>query len=126
MWAGVVIPEAVIAFIDRCVHSVWALELLLFLRQRNGDAWSLEQLEAELRASRTVVNGVLPQLIASGLVITSDDGRYRYNSAAASDAIIGELDRLYHERPVSIIREITLIPRRRIQRLADAFKIRKD
>ena len=120
------IPEAVIELIDRSIQSIWALELLLFLRHHAGEAWSLDQLQAELRASRSVVTGVLPPLIAEGLIAQSDDGRLHYGAAAPADALVRELERLYRERPVSVIREIALIPSRRIQRLADAFKFRKD
>jgi hypothetical protein len=120
-----VIPNEVVELIDRCVHSVWALELLLFLRQHRDSGWTIEQLQTELRASRSVVTGVLPQLMANGLAVENEGVRYRY-SDAAPDAVVAELDRLYRERPVSIIREIALMPSRRLQRLADAFKFRKD
>jgi hypothetical protein len=119
-----VIPDEVVELIDHCVHSVWALELLLFLRQHRASGWTVEQLQTELRASRSVVTGVLPQLMTHGLVVEADQ-RYRYNENS-TEGTVAELDRLYRERPVSIIREIALIPSRRIQGLADAFKFRKD
>jgi hypothetical protein len=121
-----VIPQEICEFISRYVKSVWALETLLFLRQHVSQSWTVDQLQAELRASRSVVNGVLPQMIADGLVVAGEDERYRFNAAAAAAETVAELDRLYRERPVSVIREIALAPHRRIQNLADAFRFRKD
>lgn len=121
------IPQDLLIFVRRSVHSVWALDLLLLLRKTSNRAHSVRELATELRASDAVVLGVLPSFVAEGLVIEVDRGRFAYRP---SDPTLVELvDRLadaYRNSPVTLVREIALAPNPKLQDLADAFKFRKD
>jgi hypothetical protein len=120
-----VIPDDVANLLARSVKSVWALELLLFFRQHADEAWSADRLSTELRASTSVVYGVLPTLIRDGLVEELEGGRFRYAARSDANEAVLQLDHLYKERPVTIVRAIALAPDYQIRSLADAFRFRK-
>ena len=60
-------------FIGSSFRSVWALELLLLVRL-DRRVWSRRELISTLRASELVVNKVLDELVAAGLVSAEGDG----------------------------------------------------
>lgn len=109
------------------MKSVWALELLLFLRKNSGQTLSVNQLATDLRASHAVVHGVLPQLAADGLVVEPEPGRYVYKPANLElGNKVDRLDVIYRANPVTLVREIIRAPNPKIQGFADAFKFRKE
>jgi len=127
MMASEVIPPDLQEFLRRSVKSVWTLELLLFLRMNAGRSWSLEQLATDLRASHAVVIGVLPQLLADGLIVEVDPARFAYKPASLElGDKVDRLDVIYRANPVTVVREIILAPNPKIQSFADAFKFRKE
>jgi len=120
------IPDDVVAFLNRHITTVWALELLLLMRQNRARASSLEDLARELRASAQVIVRVIPPLIAAGIVAETE-GRFRYAPLRTDmDETIQRLEGVYKLLPVTIIRHIALAPHREAQGFADAFKIRKE
>ena len=105
------------------VRSVWALELLLFMRRDPERSWRAPELVRELRASNAVVGESLSRFEIAGLVSREDDGAWRF--APVSLLLHDFCDRLaeeYQTRPVAVINLIA--SRRRIQGLADAFKFK--
>lgn len=103
---------------------MWALELLLALRRDAQRCWSADELVRELRASQMLVNTNLRSFERSGLAMCDDSGCYRYAPAApVLDALCGQLEAAYRERPVAIINLISR-PSDAVQSLADAFKFR--
>ena len=81
------------------------------------------ELVGELRASTTLVAGILHQFQASGLV-APDDGGFRYMPASpVLEALCIRLEAAYRKRPVAVINLIAK-PTHPLQSLADAFKIR--
>ena len=65
--------EDALRFIAASFPSVWALELLLTLKQE-ARAWSREQLIARLRASELVIGKALDALVAAGLASLDEQG----------------------------------------------------
>ncbi|MES2724629.1 MAG: hypothetical protein V4656_15875 [Pseudomonadota bacterium] len=112
------------AFVREHVRSVWALELLLALRRDAQRCWSADELVRDLRASQMLVITNLQSFENSGLAVRDDSGCYRYAPAAPIlDALCGQLEAAYRERPVAIINLISK-PSDAVQSLADAFKFR--
>jgi len=113
-------------FVQSSFKSVWALELLLFLKRHAGQAWAVDDLVRELRGSTPVVTQSLATLETSGIVAT-DGGNARYAPASAA---LGELcdavERAYREKPNAVRRTILTAPNEKLQTLADAFRLRKD
>jgi hypothetical protein len=121
------IPGDLLDFIRRSLHSVWALELLLLMRKNTERSYTPAELATDLRASRSVVDTALPPLVADGVVVEVEPGRF---ACRPSDVTLADkIDRLgviYRESPVAVVRAIALTPNPKIQGFADAFKFRKD
>lgn len=117
--------QDLLRFVRSSFRSVWALEILLFLKRERG-SWSRDQLVASLRASEQVVSKALDGLVAAGLV-SLDDGGVAYvpvNNDVA--ACVDELDKLYAKRPDAVRRAIVSAADHGATAFADAFKLRRD
>lgn len=118
--------ETVLNFSGALFRSVWALELLLALKQDPDRRWLTSDIIRELRGSQVVATDALNNLIASGLVIQDDSGRYRYQpGSTALDEMVVELEKLYALKPTSVIRKIITSPSVKLQILSDAFRIKE-
>ena len=121
------IRDDVLRFVRGSIKSVWMLDLLLLMRRGGDRAWPLDELARDLRGNRTLVLDVLSGLGKAGLVETDEAGNYRYRPASEeTDALVAELERIYKERPLALIREIISTPNEKIQSFADAFRLKKD
>ena len=111
-----------LAFIRRSLKSVWALELLLLLRADRERGWSTAELVGELRASDSLVIRILEDFRRHGLV--GGEGGWRYAAKEADADLCDQIEALYRERPMTLIKAISTPPDR-LQALADAFRIKK-
>jgi hypothetical protein len=112
-------------FIRDQFRSVWALELLLFLRSSPG-AWSSEQLVTTLRASEAIVANSLVILLAGGLIAQEEDGRARYAPATADlERLISQTEALYAQKP-DAVRRLIVSSTGGLSAFADAFRLRRD
>lgn len=119
--------EEVLGFLRSSVRSVWALELLLYLRQHADRAWSVCDLVRELRGSDFVVTESLAGLQAAGLVTAEANGTYRYAPASREfDRLSQQLEAAYRARPIAVAKAILSTRSDRLQTFADAFRLRKD
>ena len=119
--------QEVSAFIRSTFRSVWALELLLFLRQNGDRSLTASEMVAGLRASDLVVTQGVEALVAAGLVLVEKDGSARYRPAtAALDILSAEAEALYAKSPDSVRRAIVAAANPDISAFADAFRLRKD
>jgi DNA-binding IclR family transcriptional regulator len=118
--------DAVLDFAAALFKSVWALELLLALKHHSSRNWKPSDIIKELRGSRVVVSEALANLIAAGLVIEDDKGGYRYHTGSrALDEFVLELERLYRQKPIAVVRRIITSPSTKLQILSDAFRIKE-
>jgi hypothetical protein len=124
---GDVIPDQLLHFIRGSIKSVWTLDLLILMRRARERSWTLDALTHELRGNRTLVHDVLSALVTAGLVQVDAEGSYRYRPATPElDSLVEQLERVYVERPLALIKEIVSAPNEKIQSFADAFKIKKE
>jgi DNA-binding IclR family transcriptional regulator len=123
-WGVVSDDPEVAEFIDIYIPSIWALELLLFLRRKTGRAWTAGELVRELRASTNLVEGNLSRFERHGLALRDEEG-WRFHPANLTlDALIAKVDQMYRERPMHVM---GLVARTSgLRSLADAFRIKKD
>jgi hypothetical protein len=115
------------AFLRDHFKSVWALELLLFLKAHAETAWTGEQLVSALRTSETIVSTSLAMLVAGGLV--SIDGQGRAHYAPASDDLSRLVDvtqALYARKPDRVRRVIVSSAATGLSAFADSFRLRND
>lgn len=121
------IPEdEILEFAGASFRSVWALELVLLLRRTRDRSWGAAELLKELRSSHVVVVEALNNLIAAGLVVEEDSGRYRYNASGRLEQTIGELERFYALKPTLVMRQIVNSPNSKLQILSDAFRVKDE
>lgn len=119
--------DAFCAFLQSCVTSVDAAELLLVLWRKPTSVWSANDLAAQLdpvgSLSEAEATPYIEAFQALGLISRTDDGRVRYQSSADFDVHMQTLARLYLERPVTLFRVIYALRDTKIKTLADAFRI---
>jgi hypothetical protein len=121
-----VLAEDVLRFLRSSIDSLWALDVLLLLRREPSRRRSVEELTAELRASRGIVINALVQLGRAGL-IEEAEGLYRYHPLdAEGDALIERVAASYANFPVAVTRAVLTAPSHKIQLFADAFRLKKD
>ena len=115
-------------FLQRCVASVDAAELLLLLAKNPERSWDAVELHAQLAALTSMtdadVHRCLDALQQCAVVSRGADKRVRYRSSPAYDAHLAKLARLYVERPVTLFRVIYALRDFKITTFADAFKLR--
>ena len=119
-------PE-IAAFRRDHFKSVWALELLLFLKTHAETAWESGQLVAALRTSEIIVSTSTDMLVAGGLVSVDGQGRVRY--APASDDLSRLVDvtqALYAKKPDRVRRVIISSAATGLSAFADSFRLRND
>jgi hypothetical protein len=119
--------EEVSSFIQASFRSVWALELLCFLRQNRGRSLSHAEMVAGLRGSDLVVTRSVDSLAAAGLALAEPDGAARYHPATRHlDALVEQAEALYTRSPDAVRRMIVASVSPGIAAFADAFRLRKD
>ena len=117
--------DDLLRFIGASFRSVWALELLLLVRQEDR-FWSRDELVATLRASELVVTKAIGELEAAGLVGIEGDGA---KFMPVSDEIarhVKAVEKLYLARPDAVRRAIVSATASGATAFADAFRLRKD
>ncbi|MGZ8310848.1 MAG: hypothetical protein ACXWUP_01385 [Allosphingosinicella sp.] len=120
-------PQQLKDFIGTTFRSVWALELLCFLRQNRDRPLTHAEMVTGLRGSDLVVQQSVGSLVAAGLVLAEADGAARYAPATADlDGLAGETEALYATSPDAVRRTIVGAANPGITAFADAFRLRKD
>lgn len=119
--------QEVSSFIRATFRSVWALELLSYLRQNQGRGLSHTEMVTGLRGSDLVVTQSVESLAAAGLVLAEKDGSARYSPASPQlDSLVERTEALYAKSPDAVRRLIVSSANPSITAFADAFRFRKD
>ncbi len=119
--------EDVAKFIRATFRSVWALELLCFLRQNRDRPLSRAEMVAGLRGSELVVTQSVESLAAAGLVLPGADGSARYSPASEDlDRLVEATSAQYGKSPDAVRRMIVAAANPGITAFADAFRLWKD
>jgi hypothetical protein len=119
-------PE-IAAFLRDHFKSVWALELLLFLKAHAETSWSEEQLVAGLRTSDIIVATSIDMLVAGGLVSVDADGRAHYSPASDDlSRLVDVTQALYDKKPDRVRRVIVSSAATGLSAFADSFRLRND
>ncbi|HEV2746181.1 MAG TPA: hypothetical protein VGW34_02660 [Allosphingosinicella sp.] len=119
--------QEVSSFIRATFRSVWALELLLYLRNNSGRSWSQAEMVAGLRSSDLVVVQSTDSLGAAGLILLEEDGAARYRPASGElDRLVEGTQALYAKSPDAVRRMIIAAANGGLTAFADSFRLRKD
>jgi hypothetical protein len=122
------IPDDVKRFISANISSVALLEVLLLMKNSPARQWSADDIGKQLYTSAETAVVQLEGLRSSRLLIVDSDGKlYQFAPHNTVDReMIERLDRLYHERRVTVTNLIYSAPVDTVRTFADAFKFRKD
>ncbi len=113
-------------FIHVSFKSVWSLELLLIMRRQNARAWTIADLNREMRATESLVKEIVADFVQSGLLMEASPGTFQYRPPTAAIERLVELsEKLYAERPIRVIEAVLNSPNNRVQIFAEAFRFRK-
>jgi len=119
--------QEISSFIRSSFRSVWALELLRFLRQNRDRSLSHADMVAGMRGSDLVVAQSVESLATAGLVLAEADGSARYSPASDDlDRMVARVEALYDTSPDAVRRMIVAAANPGITAFADAFRLRKD
>ena len=113
-------------FIQATFPSVWALELLCFLRQKQGQSLSRAEMVAGLRGSELVITQSVEALVRAGLVATDASGATLYAPANARLATLaGQAETRYAKSPDAVRRLIVSAASPGLSAFVDAFRFRR-
>ncbi len=116
--------EEILDFIRAAISSVWALELLLFVRERPERAWTAAELARELRSNEHLAGEALRTFEAVGLLSRSAEG-FTYASASTGlDQLVGKLAAAWRERPVAVVNAIVSSRTDSLRSFAEAFRLK--
>ncbi len=110
-------------FIASSFRSVWALELLILLKQE-GRACTTDELVTLMRASPAVVDTALQSLVAAGLA-ASDGKTVQYMPVNNEvSALVEQTEQLYRSRPDRVRRLIIASSNKGLTAFSDAFRLK--
>ena len=118
-------PDDLLRFIGSSFRSVWALELLLILKQERRP-WSHAELVEKTRSSDLVVSRALDALVSAGLAINEGEGAMYMPVNEDVANCVEQLEQLYATRPDAVRRAIVSASTSGVTAFADAFRLRKD
>lgn len=115
-------------FLQAAVPAVEAAEMLLLLKREPGRAWTRPELVAGLGTGSSVRDDEAERYLEAfktrGLV-SADRERLQYRAPSAALARhVDTLEKVYRERPVTLIRVIYGLRDSKIRSFADAFRLR--
>ena len=120
------IPDHLVAFLRRSIDSVEGLEMLFLLHTTRDRAWTVEEINAELRSSALAVQDRLDSLERRGLVRRQESGSYCFDERSPDAPLVAELALEFARRPFTIMNLILQNPTDKIRTFADAFRLKKE
>ncbi|HKQ87390.1 MAG TPA: hypothetical protein VJS43_11555 [Candidatus Acidoferrales bacterium] len=112
-------------FVLEEIDSVPHLEALLLLWNNRPKQWSPEDMGRALYLTSEYTQPVLQEL-ANRKLVSSEGGRYSYQSDPDRDIIIEALDRLYRREIIRISNMIHSKASPAVRAFARAFRLKKD
>lgn len=111
------------SFVASSFRSVWALELLLLLKEQQRPR-TTEELVALMRASPRVVENALEALIAAGLVDTDGEAVSYMPVGLEVARLVDETEQLYRSHPDRVRRLIIASSQKGLTAFSNAFRLK--
>ena len=117
-------------FLQTAVPAVEAAELLLLLRRESARAWTLPEIVAALAPGVALREEEAAHHVEAfqgrGILVSLDaERRVHYLWPPTAEAHVATLEKVYRERPVTLIRVIYGLRDSKIRSFADAFRLRR-
>lgn len=120
------IDPAVLAFVDRHIHSIEQLEILLLVHRLKDREWTARAVADELRSNPDSAAQRLRELAEDGLVVAADGSPdvYRYRATGDLDRAVVALADAYRDYRLRITERVFSKPDG-LTSFADAFRFRR-
>lgn len=114
--------------IDHHLGSIDEIEVLLAAFARRGELLSASTVAAATQKPESLAREHLQELAGRGFLVHHEsENAYSYPLRAADvDQAIEQLSRMYHQRPVTLIKALYDRPSTAVLSFADAFRLRRD
>jgi len=120
-----VLEPDLLAFVRSSIPSIWALELLLLLRRAAPGYLRRDELVQHLRATPTLIDRLLDQLQAAGLIARNDAGAVRFECTSPQlDRMCEALATAADERPIALRDAIISMPSEKLRDFSEAFRFK--
>ena len=112
-----------INFVRHSLRSVWALEVLLFIRRHSPEPVGYGTIVRELRATPALVRRIVEQLVAEHLVVPEGAESVRFRASTTSlERMCDLVDAASRDRPIALRDAIIGNPDAKLKNFSDAFR----
>lgn len=119
------LPDVVTRDVDAFIDNLDALEVVMLLYREQTRAWTADQVASRLRISARVARRELERMSTRGIAILGDAFRFD-GSDPDRAAAVARIGAIYSTRRIELINYVASQTLKRIQSIADAFRIKKD
>jgi hypothetical protein len=114
----------VLAFVQKSIPTVWALELLLLLFQDQSRVRAAADLVRQMHSSDAAVRTAAAALKKAGLLAGDEEYRFEPASPELRELCIA-LEALYQLKPAAVVTAIYAAPNQNLRTFADSFKLKE-
>lgn len=119
------LPDVVTRDVDLYIDNLDSLEVVMLLYREQVRAWTADQVASRLRISARVARRELERMSARGIATLGDAFRFD-GSDPDRAAAVARVAAVYGTRRIELINYVASQTLKRIQSIADAFRIKKD
>lgn len=114
--------------IDEHIDNLDSLEVAMLVFRDQARTWTADQVASALRISVRVARRELDRMRARGtLKVVGDDSAFQFDVTDPDKAAaVARIASMYGSRRIELINYVASQTLKRIQSIADAFKVRKD
>jgi len=119
------LPDVVTRDVDLYIDNLDSLEVVMLLYREQARGWTADQVASHLKISARVARRELERMSTRGIAILGDAFRFD-GSDPERAAAVARVAAVYGTRRIELINYVASQTLKRIQSIADAFKLRKD
>ena len=119
------LPDVVTRDVDLYIDNLDSLEVVMLLYREQARGWTADQVASHLKISARVARRELERMSTRGIAILGDAFRFD-GSDPERAAAVARVAAVYGTRRIELINYVASQTLKRIQSIADAFRIKKD
>ena len=119
------LPDVVTRDVDLYIDNLDSLEVVMLLYREQTRGWTADQVASRLKISARVARRELERMSTRGIAILGDAFRFD-GSDPDRAAAVARVAAIYGTRRIELINYVASQTLKRIQSIADAFRIKKE
>ena len=119
------LPDVVTRDVDLYIDNLDSLEVVMLLYREQARGWTADQVATRLKISARVARRELERMSNRGIAILGDAFRFD-GSDPDRAAAVARVAAIYGSRRIELINYVASQTLKRVQSIADAFRIKKD